>query len=510
MQKTTRLYLSILVPAMTLSWIFFKCCYPFADFFSDSYTYIQAAADHDSISYRPIGYSLFLRLLHALSASDTFLVTVQYALVQSACLLLFFYLRRHCGLAGWAQWLVAVFLVLDPLVYYISNYVSSDALFLALSLGWLTLLLQLVRHPTWRALILQWIVLALIFYTRYVALFYPIAAALTFLMVRRSLLFKVAAITGSIAVVAAGVFYTRQLTLDQTGAPIFSAFSGWQMANNALHIYPWLRPDTTGLPSSADNELVRDVSQYFEKEGISRAAPAATTAYMWEVSSPLHRFFNDYRRRHSHDTGQVSYFIAWNRVAPIFTQYGYGLLQRHPIAFGRYYLWPSAQSFFLPPLDVFAVYNEGKTTVDPVAQHWFGYHGARVKVQSATVQATILAPFPWAYLIMNLAFLLVCGFYFFSNLRTSRPGNPSDPSNPSDPDNPLTPNPHTLHPGFTPSLKVAAAYLTVNACFNIFASPSVFRYQVLPLILLFIFTIIGLFYVSYPAYLTNDKLRCNE
>jgi 4-amino-4-deoxy-L-arabinose transferase-like glycosyltransferase len=487
MQKTTRLYLSILVPAMTLSWIFFKCCYPFADFFSDSYTYIQAAADHDSISYRPIGYSLFLRLLHALSASDTLLVTVQYAFVQSACLLLFFYLRRYGGLAGWAEWLVAAFLVLDPLVYYISNYVSSDALFLALSLYWLTLLLELVRRPTWRALILQWIVLALIFYTRYVALFYPLAAALTFLMIRRSLLFKVAAISGSIAVVAAGVFYTRQLTLSQTGAPIFSAFSGWQMANNALHIYPCLPPDTTGMPSPADDELVRDVSQYFEHNGpaISRAAPPATTAYMWEESSPLHRYFNDYRRRYSHDSGQLSYFIAWNRVAPVFTQYGYGLLRQHPIAFGRYYLWPSAQSFFLPPLDVFAVYNEGKTTVDPVAQQWFGYRSGRVKFRSATVQATILAPFPWVYLTLNLGFLLVCGIYFFSPLRDR-------------------------HPAFTASLKVAAAYLFANACFNIFASPSVFRYQVLPLILLFIFTIIGLFYVSFPAFLTNDKLRCNE
>jgi 4-amino-4-deoxy-L-arabinose transferase-like glycosyltransferase len=490
MQKTARLYLSILVPAMTLSWIIFKCCYPFADFFSDSYTYIQAAADHGSISYRPIGYSLFLRLLHVLSASDTFLVCVQYALVQSACLLLFFYLRRYGGLTGWAQWLVAAFLVLDPLVYFISNYVSSDALFLALSLCWLTLLLELVRHPTWRALILQWIVLGLIFYTRYVALFYPIAAALTFLMVRRSLLFKVAAITGSIAVVAAGVFYTRQLTLSQTGAPIFSAFSGWQMANNALHIYPWLPPDTAGMPSPADNELVRDVSQYFEQPAICRATSAATTAYMWEESSPLYRYFNEYRKGHSAlrgtaDSTTLDYFTAWNRVAPVFTQYGYSLLRRHPIAFGRYYLWPSAQSFFLPPLDVFAVYNEGKMTVDPVAQHWFGYHSALVKVRSATVQATILAPFPWAYLMLNLGFLLVCGFYFCFPLST-RP------------------------PTFTASLKVAAAYLFANACFNIFASPSVFRYQVLPLILLFTFTIIGLFYVSYPACLANDKLRCNE
>jgi hypothetical protein len=87
--------------------------------------------------------------------------------------------------------------------------------------------------------------------------------------------------------------------------------------------------------------------------------------------------------------------------------------------------------------------------------------------------------------MLNLGFLLVCGIYFFSP-------------------------PRARHPTFTASLKVAAAYLFANACFNIFASPSVFRYQVLPLILLFIFTIIGLFYVSYPAFLANDKLRCNE
>jgi hypothetical protein len=37
----------------------------------------------------------------------------------------------------------------------------------------------------------------------------------------------------------------------------------------------------------------------------------------------------------------------------------------------------------------------------------------------------------------------------------------------------------------------------VNFCFNVFASPSVYRYQVLPLILLFIFTGCGLFFVIY-------------
>src|SRR5579871_2841673 len=85
-------YLYIAIPAMLLSWICFKLFYPFADYFTDSYTYIQAAIDRDIISYRPIGYSIFLRFVHVISVSDTFLVTVQYFLVQGAGLCLFWVL----------------------------------------------------------------------------------------------------------------------------------------------------------------------------------------------------------------------------------------------------------------------------------------------------------------------------------------------------------------------------------------------------------------------------------
>jgi hypothetical protein len=480
MIKTNRQYLFLLVPAMLLSWILFKWAYPFADFFVDSYSYIQAAADHDSISYRPIGYSFFLRLVHALSASDTVLVTVQYGLVQSACLCLFFFLRRHCQLAVRAQGLIAAFVVLDPLVYYTCNYVSSDALFIALSLFWLTVLLQLLRRPSWSGLILQLLLLVFIFYTRYVALFYPVVAALTFLLVRRNLFFKVSGIVTSIALVAAATFYTRQLTREQTGAPIFSAFSGWQMANNALNMYPSIPPDTIGLPSPACRALARYANDYFEHGGT--APPGATTAYMWEKSSPLHQYLNAYKKSNS----SLSYFIAWNRVAPVFSEYGYFLLRRHPVAFGRYYLWPSAKGFFLTPLDIFAVYNEGKKEVDPVAQQWFHYASPRPKVRSATIQATIFAPFPWLFLVLNFGFTGI-GLLFFRN-----------------------PGLRRRDPAFLPCLQLAAVYLLTNACFNIFASPSVLRYQVLPLILLFIFVVAGIgictthfFFLTYHS--NNDK-----
>lgn len=486
MTSTTRRYLSALLPLMTLTWIVFKYCYPFADFFNDSYTYIGAAADRYSISFRPIGYSIFLRLIHALSVSDTFLVTVQYVLVQGASLCLFFFLVRHCDPARWVRLVLAIFLVADPLVYYTSNIVSSDALFLALSLFWLTLLLQLLRRPTWGALILQWILLGLIFYTRYVALFYPAVAALTFFVVKRDLWYKLTAIAGSIAIVTAGALYTQRLTREQTGAPIFSAFSGWQLANNAIQIYPWLPADTTGLPSPESDQLARYVRMYFDQSGaaIKKAAPFATTFYMWSPVSPLHQYFDAYRVRRSPlrqrpDTAELVYFTAWNRVAPIFTVYGHFLIVRHPVAFSRYYLWPSAKTFFLSPLDVLAVYNEGKEEVDTVAQNWFHFRSNKPKVRSATIQGRLLAPFPWFFLGLNIAFL-VTGVLLL--VRRRRP-----------------------YPFFITCLQLVTGYLLANAGFNIFASPSVFRYQALPLILLFTFTVggISLFFVSFCS--TNDK-----
>jgi hypothetical protein len=457
-------------PAMVALWVLFKCCYPYPDFFTDSYTYIDSARYQNAISFRPVGYSLFLRLIHGLSHSDTVLVTIQFLLVQSSCWLLFATVSRRCVPGAGVQALITVFMVLNPLVYYISNFVSSDALFIALSLFWVTSLIQSTEKPTWWRLVIQWALLLGIFYTRYVALFYPVVAAICYCWMRRGWWFRLAAIAGSVLVVAAGVVHTREQTKEHTGAETFSAFSGWQMANNALHIYPWLPVDTTGLPPGTES-LAGYVDRYFRREGpaLRLHPPGATTNYMWQESSPLHEYLNEYRRAQS----PISYFAAWNRVAPVFSQYGYFLLRRHPVAFGRYYLLPSARTFSLSPLDVLSTYLSGKKEIDQVACDWFGYRKAQPWVCSATLQGWICAPFPWLSLIMTVAFAVVAGIFLLNREVRGR------------------------YPAFTGCMRVAGVYLGVNICFNVFASPSVYRYQILPLILLIIFTCCGFFVVTY-------------
>ena len=126
--------------------------------------------------------------------------------------------------------------------------------------------------------------------------------------------------------------------------------------------------------------------------GVPAGEFLANTDYMWTRTSPLHTYLEDFRR-----TSGADYFTAWNRVAPVFTQYGYFLIRHHPLAYVRYYVWPSAEGFFWSPLDVFAVYNEGNKTVDSLAGGWFHYTTLRPRPLSATLQGRLLAPMPGIY-----------------------------------------------------------------------------------------------------------------
>src|SRR5688572_15015055 len=75
-------YLLIALAGILIQFVLFKLCYPFADYFNDSYTYINAAAHHHTISVRPIGYSRFLEGIHWLNTSDTAAIFIQYLVIQ--------------------------------------------------------------------------------------------------------------------------------------------------------------------------------------------------------------------------------------------------------------------------------------------------------------------------------------------------------------------------------------------------------------------------------------------
>ena len=121
-----------------------------------------------------------------------------------------------------------------------------------MTLIWLTEVLWLIYRPSWGRLLRQLILLVLIFSTRYNALCYPVIAAGAFVLARKDLVFKITGIAASVLVLVLGILGVGEITRQKTGVRIFSAFSGWQMANNTLYVYPFIRwiPRNSLLPNA--------------------------------------------------------------------------------------------------------------------------------------------------------------------------------------------------------------------------------------------------------------------
>lgn len=159
----------------------------------------------------------------------------------------------------------------------------------------------------------------------------------------------------------------------------------------------------------------------------------------------------------------TSYFTAWNRVGPVFSQYGYYLISRHPLVFSREFVWPSARIFFYPPPDVLGRYNELAGEVDPLAMEWFRLKSTKVRVISFTAQGFILGWAPGLYLLLNVAFVMAALLL----LLKYRKGE------------------------FRAAMVLTGVYFVVNAAFCILSTPNVLRYQMAPLIWLLVFTVLA-------------------
>ena len=342
-------YLFIAATAIIVQCIVLKALYPFGDYFTDSYGYIDAAANHHAVSYRPLGYSRFLWLVHAVTTSETALIFLQYLLLQLAALHLFFTLLYFYQPGRRTGIILFVVLLFNPVMLYLANFVSSDALFAAFSLFWFLQLMWMVRRPRFYQLPLLAVLLYLLLQIRFAALCYPLVGILALLLCRATWWYRLA---GGVLLLAAAVFCivsVQRTTQSATGTRVFSAFSGWQWANNSLHIYCHVPHDTTGLPRNCI-ALDSVVKAYFDTAcpRIRRQPQGISTDYMWDTDKPLKQYLACYRRQHK----QPDYFDAWNAVGPLYAGYARFLIKKHPVAYARYYLWPGVKEYLQPELEL--------------------------------------------------------------------------------------------------------------------------------------------------------------
>jgi hypothetical protein len=394
----------IIIPLATtfIIWIIFKLAYPYPDFFSDSYSYMEAAASHRDINIWPIGYSKFLGAFHNITISDTALVTFQYGILEIGCMYFFLSLNYLVKIRLWQKVILFIFLFVNPFFLYVSNYVSSDALFCALTLIWITDLIWILYKPNPYRIIIPTLCTFLAFTMRYNAMYYPFITILVLTLSKQKLWSKILGSMLILPLLICFYLYSRDAGERLTGKPIWSILSGWQWANNALYMRGFINVDSAEFPNQACRDLDRLSQAYFKFEGTNIENTLVNNQgnyFIQYMYSPL--------KVYMYQNYPPSGVAEWGKVSPLYSQYGLSLIEKHPVGYFRYYLWLNTGNYFLPSLEKLEIYNLGQDHVWDTGVKWFQYKSNKIRCISPILQGRIMPFFSFYFLLLNLAFLFV-------------------------------------------------------------------------------------------------------
>lgn len=464
--KRNRVFIWIASISIIIQFIIFKILYPFADYFSDSYSYIFAAKANLDVNIWPIGYSIFLRLFHLITHSDTALVGFQYSLLEISALYLFYSTLYLFNISRISRNILFAFLFFNPLFLYVCNYINSDPLFVALSLFWFTQLLWIIHKPAWHQIITHGIILFLSFTIRNNAYYYPFITAICYLISDHKRWLKSAGIAFPTLLIFSFIIHTRNAAFKLTGVKQFSLFTGWQLANNALYLYDKIKVDSSKLPSQESRKL-NDYSSQFYSQMPSDFHKNILSDYVGnffirQPESPLKFYlYTKYKI-----TDNSSGIIAWGKASKVYGEFGKHIIMNYPIAYARYFMLLNLNNYFLPPLEKLETYNLGLDEVDPIAAEWFHYSSTKVTSVGNNAQKWILLIFPKLFLVLNL-YIFIGIVWFLIRKQYNK-----------------------VSPQFNRILAITIIFQAANLVFCAFATIVVLRYQVFPMIIGFAFVLL--------------------
>jgi len=458
-----RLLLLVSSGLVILQFILFKYLYPYPNFLPDSYSYLDAAFQNAKINLWPVGYSKFLRLFSCFTHNDTALIFFQYAFLQAAVLYFLSSVVYITHPSKWFTRLLFAVSVLNPVLLYVSNFISSDAVFSALSIIWLTQIIWLTYSPGLKLVAAHAVVLYLVFITRYNALYYPIISTGVLLFSSLSLRKRLAGL--GLIYLLIGSFITNTVLTYRavSGKPQFSAFGNWQLASNALFAYAQQKVTVNEQVPDKFKGLHSIVIRHIDslQQLTSRPDSSLGIYYLWDEKAPLKQFLGKTRDSDS----SSGYFKRWIGVAPLYGEYGTFLIRQHPLSFTKHFLVPNIVNYYVPNPEFLAVYNMGSDSVGDIAKYWFRY--TTNKVPSGGAQhIAVMELMPVAFAVVNLCFILTfLGFLVLGGMSKS-----------------------------SHSFRLIIQWITIiwgtNFLFSVFASPIVLRYQVFPIIFTFTFLLL--------------------
>jgi protoporphyrinogen oxidase len=466
--------------------VWFKIRYPFANYMPDSYSYLDAAATNADVNMWPVAYSKFLRLVSVFSHSDKAVVSIQYLFMQASGLVFLFTLFYFLKPSKIVRNILLVFFLFNPAILYLSNYISADSLFLGCSFLWMASLLWVVFEPKpWQVLV-QAILLLACFTLRYNAIYYPIIALCAFLLSRYPWYGKMAGVAVCIVFVGFSFSFTSSKMKELTGHAQFSAFGGWQMANNALYMYQNIPARDRGTVPARFAKLEAMVRQHMDtlaRVKLTKEDTVSARFYLWSPNGPLIQ----YLLRETKKDSTTPYFKRWAAMAPLYMDYGSYLIRKYPATFARSVLLPNALRFAVPPVEFLGIYNMGGDSVGVLAKAWFNYKSQRVSEHNSRNNRIHLMEWYSTLGTLINSFFLIClvGMLIFNGYRAS--------------------NKALLN-----VLMLVILTWLLNSGFSIVASPIVLRYQLFAILIsLAMSTVLiqHIYFLAKQEDLNNKKLQ---
>jgi len=478
--KGNRVWWIVGLAAFLLQFVLFKFRYPFANYMPDSYSYLEAAYNNVDVNTWPVAYSKFLRLISALTHSDKVVTGLQYFFLQGSSIFFLFSILYFLKPARGVKIFLLVFFIFNPLPLYIANYISADALFTGLSFLWLTSLLWIIFQPQPYIIILQAVLLLACFTVRYNAIFYPLISLLVFILSRHSWKLKIIGIVLGFGLVLVSFLYTSQKMQDITGKRQFSAFGGWQLANNALYMYEHVPANERGpipVRFAQLETMVRQHMDTLQRVKFTREDTVSSFFYLWNSRGPLIQYLV---REYQKDS-TTSYFKRWASEGPLYTDYAIYLIRKFPVPFARNFLLPNAVKYVVPPTEFLGSYNMGADSVGQLAKDWFKYKSLKIQEHTkARGQIMAIAWYPVFFAVVNIVFILgLLSILVLKAIAWKIYGIPQ-------------------------LLCLTVVLWLFNTAFSIFASPVVLRYQAFPLQLFFLLSTLLISRV-YNMAMTNEN-----
>jgi hypothetical protein len=214
------------------------------------------------------------------------------------------------------------------------------------------------------AVFINALLLVLLLQVRYIGLFYPMitVVALFFAYVREHKMKLLMFSLLQVAIFFGVVLFTTQQTKKNIGVTTLSGFSGWQKANNALHILPYINLK----PEEISDTEIRQVHAFIVAHNPVELYPkkdSVVVTYLWSPYGPLKKYMF-----HLKGNSNKAYLHFWHKASIPMGRWADYIVKRYPHLFLKHYVKPNF-------LFLFQMSNEALFIFPPPSQQmkdWFG------------------------------------------------------------------------------------------------------------------------------------------